>query len=563
MSAKLKLHISNKVYQSLRKNPATSPEKLKSLIQIGTVNGNNANMNISLDNLQNQLGISNSNDILAMKTDNVISKVYLGNDRANRKISFDIDRSVFVKDVLENINHPDIFTERKKVVVEYSSPNIAKPFHVGHLRSTIIGNFISNINKYLGHEVVRLNYLGDWGTQFGLLKVGVDLANLTDAQIKADPLKVLYDAYVNVNKMAKYDPKINEKAREIFTKLEKGELEDISSWKLFNKYTIDELSSLYKRLGVTFDEYNFESMYSAQNMKQVIDMLEKCKVIQADSDGKKVAMINDKKVSLIKSDGSMLYLTRDIAAALDRYGKYKFDQMLYVVDNSQSDHFNSLNNVLFKMDLPWAGRVKHVKFGRIRGMSTRKGTAVFLKDILNEAKELMQKNQVKSPTTRVPISDEHTSDILGITCVIVNDLKQRRQRDYEFDWNRVLQVQGDTGVRLQYTHCRLTSLERINNITPAETCNPEFLEQPEVMNLVIHLAQFNEILRRCHQELEACLLTVYLFHLCNYINKALKVLRVKDQDVHLAAQRMLLFSVAKETLRQGMEILGLQPLLEM
>lgn len=397
-----------KVYQTLRNNAATSPEKLKSLIEIEAVNGNNANMNISLDNLQKQLGISNSNDILAMKPDNVISKVYLGNDRANRKISFDIDRSVFVKDVLENINDPDTLTERKKIVVEYSSPNIAKPFHVGHLRSTIIGNFISNINKYLGHEVVRLNYLGDWGTQFGLLKVGVDLANLTDDQIKADPLKVLYDAYVNANKLAETDPKINEKAREIFTKLEKGELDDISSWKLFNKYTIDELSGLYKRLGVTFDEYNFESMYSAQNMKQVIDKLEKCKVIHADSDGKKVAMINDKKVSLIKSDGSMLYLTRDIAAALDRYAKYKFDQMLYVVDNSQSDHFNSLNNVLFNMDLPWAGRIKHVKFGRIRGMSTRKGTAIFLKDILNEAKELMQQNQVKSPSKLAILPTEHS-----------------------------------------------------------------------------------------------------------------------------------------------------------
>lgn len=357
-----------------------------------------ANICLSLDMLQKHVGISNCNNILAIKPDNVISRIYLGNDRANRIISFDIDRNIFIKDVLENIQHPDSLVHPKKIVVEYSSPNIAKPFHLGHLRSTIIGNFVANLHKHLGNYVTRINYLGDWGTQFGMLKVGVELANLTSEQIKADPLNLLYNAYVNANKLAETDSNIRERAREIFMKLEKGEVDDIENWKDYKQYTIQELDTVYKRLGVKFDTYNFESMYSAKDIQNVISLLETKKIIHLDSGGKKVAMIQDKPIPLIKSDGSMLYLTRDIAAALDRYNKYKFDQMLYIVDNTQSDHFNALHDVLFRMDLPWAGRIKHIKFGRIRGMSTRKGTAVFLKDILNEAQYIMKKNQIQSPS---------------------------------------------------------------------------------------------------------------------------------------------------------------------
>lgn len=357
-----------------------------------------ANMCLSLEMLQKHLGISNCNDILAMKPDNVISRIHLGNDRANRIISFDIDRNIFIKDVLENITIPDRSMEPKKIVVEYSSPNIAKPFHLGHLRSTIIGNFVANLAEYLGNSVTRINYLGDWGTQFGMLKIGVELANLTKEQIKADPLNMLYNAYVNASKLAEKDVNIRESARKIFMKLEKGETDGIENWKDYKQYTIQELDTVYKRLGVKFDTYNFESMYSAKDIQNVISLLEAKKIIHLDSGGKKVAMIQDKPIPLVKSDGSMLYLTRDIAAALDRYSKYKFDQMLYIVDNTQSEHFNALHDVLFQMDLPWAGRIKHIKFGRIRSMSTRKGTAVFLKDILNEAQDIMKKNQIQSPS---------------------------------------------------------------------------------------------------------------------------------------------------------------------
>lgn len=375
---------------------------MKPLIEVASVHSyekNFAKLHVPLDKLQKCLGISNTNDVLDITTDDVISKVHLDQDRANRKICFDIKNSIFIKDVLENINKPDRLPIKKKVIVEFSSPNIAKPFHVGHLRSTIIGNFVSNLNKFLGNEVVKLNYLGDWGTQFGFLKVGVDLRKLTDEQVREDPLQKLYDAYVHANKLAETDPEIGNQARKIFTELENGTLSDIDRWKTFSQYSLDQLKLMYERLGVTFDQYHFESMYNAQQLRKLVEKFEKFKILQNEPDGRRIVMLQEQKVPLIKSDGSMLYLTRDIAAAIDRFDTNKFDEMLYIVDNSQSDHFNNLKKILYRMDLPWAGRLKHVKFGRIRGMSTRKGTAVFLRDILNEAHELMLQSQKESEST--------------------------------------------------------------------------------------------------------------------------------------------------------------------
>lgn len=354
-----------------------------------------AKIYMPLDQLEKNVGLTNIDDILRIKSDEILSGVHLEEDLTQKKISFGIKNNIFMKDVLSNINKPDTLAIRKKVIVEFSSPNIAKPFHVGHLRSTIIGNFLSNLNKFLGNEVTRLNYLGDWGTQFGFLKVGLDLENLTDEAIKLRPLETLYDAYVKANKLAENDPEIINKARSVFSSMEKGDEKELKVWKRLTKYSKLELRHIYTRLGIMFDEYHFESMYSAKDIQDVIAVLEQRNTLM-NKDGKKVATVNDKEIPLVKSDGTMLYLTRDIAAAIDRYEKRKFDEMLYVVDGSQCDHFNNMMDILHHMDFPWADRLRHVKFGRIIGMSTRRGNAVFLKDILDEAHDLMKQNQVKS-----------------------------------------------------------------------------------------------------------------------------------------------------------------------
>ncbi|KAB0796940.1 hypothetical protein PPYR_11001 [Photinus pyralis] len=564
MSTKIKLYLGRKVIESLRQSPNINPVQLKPLIQIGNPpSDNHIEFYLPINAIEQYLGIASVNDILKIQPDDIIKNIHCVKDRANRKISFEINRDIFVKDVIENSAAPDVNLTPKNIVIEYSSPNIAKPFHVGHLRSTIIGNFLANLHTYLNHKVTRLNYLGDWGTQFGFIRVGVNKLNFTEEDIKQNPTQLLYESYVHANQLAESDPKISELARGYFAKLESGSEADLQVWRSYIDYTISDLQATYDRLGVKFDEYNYESMYNVSHIKSVLDALSSKKLLNVDTDGKVNVNVNDRNICLIKSDGSSLYLTRDLAAAIDRFSKFNFDQMYYVVENGQNDHFNSLKGLLHLMDVPWSDRIKHIKFGRIHGMSTRKGKVVFLRDLLNEIQDLMLEKQMESPNTKVPITNGEISDVLGVSCVIVNDLKQRRQKDYTFSWDQALQVQGDSGAKLQYTHCRLCSLEENSGAVPVQVCKPEFLEQPDVTALVRELARFPDVLHKAQSQMEACVLVSYLFHLCNYINRAFKTLQVKDQEPELASQRLLLFSSARDVLGQGMQILGLKPLTKM
>lgn len=387
---------------SLSKSTKFTPIELLPLIHIGNTTLNNSfELHVPLNALEDRLGVPNVNEILKIRPDDIIKNIETKKDRANRKISFEIDRGIFIQDVIENSPNPDLNLKPQAIVVEFSSPNIAKPFHMGHLRSTIIGNFIGNLNSFLNHKVTKLNYLGDWGTQFGFIKVGVDELKHTQEDIKNNPLRLLYESYVYANKLAEKDPQIAERARKEFNQLEKGAPEGLEYWKQYMQYSKNELEATYKRLGVVFDEYYFESNYSAKDIQSVIDDLNSRHIVQKDKDGKLSIEVNKRQVPVVKSDGSTLYLTRDIAAAIDRYNKYKFDKMLYVVDNSQSDHFNNLKAILHKMSFSWAHKLQHVKFGRIRGMSTRKGNAVFLRDILDECRDIMIKKQIESPSKKI------------------------------------------------------------------------------------------------------------------------------------------------------------------
>ncbi|CAH1112645.1 unnamed protein product [Psylliodes chrysocephalus] len=564
MSTKLKLYLGRKVIESLHKTTKLSPIELQPLIQIGnTVENDKIELNLPMNVLESQLGVTNVTEILKIEPDDIIKNIQLVRDRANRKIAFEIDKVIFMKDVMENCAQADLNFKPKNVVVEYSSPNIAKPFHYGHLRSTIIGNFIGNLNKFLKNQVTKLNYIGNWGTQYGFIKVGVNELNYSIEDIEKNPLKLLYQCYVHANSLAEKDPQILNKAKDIFSNLESGSEDELNYWRNFMNFSKNELIDTYKRLGIEFDEYHYESDYSSKDIKDVVELLRTKNIIHKDKEGKEAAQIGDRQVTVLKSDGSSLYLTRDIAAALDRYKRYNFDRMYYVVDNSQSDHFYALKNILYKMDLPWANRIVHVKFGRVKGMSSRKGSAIFLKDILDECKDIMAKKQIESPTTKTSINDDETSDILGISCVIINDLKRRRQKDYDFDWNKILQVQGDTGVKLQYAHCRLYNLEKNAGIMAANKCQPLLLFEPEAVNLMKEMAKFHDVLYTANEQLEAFVLVKYLFDLCNHINKAFKTLQVKGMPDDVAAQRLLLFNTARQVLKNGMTILGLQPLTKM
>ncbi|XP_053974638.1 probable arginine--tRNA ligase, mitochondrial isoform X2 [Hylaeus volcanicus] len=456
----------------------------------------------------------------------------------NNTILFNILRDKYIKTILES-NHsglipPLLIDNNKHVIVEFSSPNIAKPFHFGHLRSTIIGNCIANINDFLHNKVKKINYLGDWGTQFGLVQLGIELANIDDIQIQKDPLKALLKAYVTANELASSDPTISERARDIFTQLELGENTYYKKWQTFKHYTVQELEKTYKRINVSFDEYHWESMYSAINIKHIISLMEELQLLELDHEDRKVIPITESRnIPILKSDGSTLYMTRDIAAAIDRFEKYKFDAMYYVVDTAQNDHFLSLITILNKLKLPWANKLKHVKFGRVIGMSTRKDES------------------------------DNSSDILGISSVIIHDLKRRRTNDYKFNWDLILDMKGDCGAKLQYTHCRLTNLEYNSGATLVAECNPSLLKETEVDNLIILISKFDEVILKSYEQLEPCILTVYLFHLCHAVDKAFKTLRIKNQPPDLGNQRLLLFHTAKIILAEGMKLLGLTPLKKM
>ncbi|KAJ8948769.1 hypothetical protein NQ318_017938 [Aromia moschata] len=260
MSTKLKLYLGRKIIDCLHKSTKYSPSLIQPLIQIGQENGGKTELNVPLNVLERQLGC-----------------------------------------FLKTATFLDLNFKPKTIVVEYSSPNIAKPFHFGHLRSTIIGNFISNLNIFLRNKVTQLNYIGDWGTQFGFIKIGVEDLKYTPEAIQRDPIKLLYQSYVHANKLAEKDPAVLEKARSEFLKLERGSPDDLKFWKDYLSYTKMELQNTYSRLGVSFDEYNYESDYSTKDIQAIIEILRKKNIIHKEKDGKEVAVINERKVSVIKT----------------------------------------------------------------------------------------------------------------------------------------------------------------------------------------------------------------------------------------------------------------------
>ncbi|XP_033196769.1 arginyl-tRNA synthetase, mitochondrial [Bombus vancouverensis nearcticus] len=483
-------------------------------------------------------------------------------------IHFNVLRDKYIKQILEsNLSgvRPPLVDINKNIIVEFSSPNIAKPFHIGHLRSTIIGNCIANLNSFCQNQVTKINYLGDWGTQFGYVYIGMKMANIDNIEMQTDPIKTLYTAYVNANKLAKDDPSINESAKEIFRQLELEDNEVYKNWESIKHFTVLELERTYKRIGVTFDRYDWESMYTAKKINKIIDKMGEMQLLKLDNENRKVMPLSEEKsVPIIKSDGTSLYISRDIAAAIDRFERNKFDAMYYIVENGQTDHFTSLIQILNKMNLPWVNRLKHVKFGRVHGMSTRQGTVVFLEDILNKAKEIMKQKQLDAKTTKIPLDKiDETSDILGISGVIIQDLKQSRMNSYEFDWNLMLDMKGNSGIKLQYAHCRLCSLEELSGATLVKECDSSLLKEAEVDQLILLISQFDEVVLKSYEELEPCVLTIYLFHLCKAINIAWHKLSVKHQSNDLGNQRLLLFHIARITLAQGMKLLGLTPLEKM
>uniref|UniRef100_A0A2K5ZCG2 Probable arginine--tRNA ligase, mitochondrial n=1 Tax=Mandrillus leucophaeus TaxID=9568 RepID=A0A2K5ZCG2_MANLE len=480
-----------------------------------------------------------------LRCDTVVSEISTG----QRTVNFKINRELLTKTVLQQVIEDgskyglksELFSglPRKKIVVEFSSPNVAKKFHVGHLRSTIIGNFIANLKEALGHQVIRINYLGDWGMQFGKY------------------------VYVQVNKEAADDKSVAKSAQEFFQRLELGDVQALSLWQKFRDLSIEEYVRVYKRLGVYFDEYSGESFYREKS-QEVLKLLESKGLLLKTIKGTAVVDLSGNGDSssictVMRSDGTSLYATRDLAAAIDRMDKYNFDTMIYVTDKGQKKHFQQVFQMLKIMGYDWAERCQHVPFGVVQGMKTRRGDVTFLEDVLNEIQLRMLQNMASIKTTKELKNPQETAERVGLAALIIQDFKGLLLSDYKFSWDRVFQSRGDTGVFLQYTHARLHSLEETFGCGYLNDFNTACLQEPQSVSILQHLLRFDEVLYKSSQDLQPRHIVSYLLTLSHLAAVAHRTLQIKDSPPEVAGARLHLFKAVRSVLANGMKLLGITP----
>lgn len=402
------------------------------------------------------------------------------------------------------------------VTIDMSSPNIAKPFSMGHLRSTVIGHSLSFLLEKNGFQPVKINYLGDWGTQFGKLLVAYRLWG-NEKEVQESPIKTLLALYIRFHEEAERDDSLNDEGRAAFKSLEDGDAESLAIWEWFRTESLKEFQKIYDLLGVSFDSYQGEAYYN-DKMDPIVEALQNKKLLR-ESDGALVVDVGeDMPPCLIKkSDGATLYATRDITAALNRKETYDFVKSIYVVGNEQSLHFAQLKSVLKKMDYPWAETIQHVPFGLIlkdgKKLSTRKGKIILLEEVLNEAIQLAEANiEEKNPLLA---NKSEVAKAVGVGAIIFSDLKQHRKHDIEFDLEKMLQKEGETGPYVQYTHARACSILRkageIGTFQVEEVNNYEW-------EIIKYLEQFPFIVNRAADQLDPSLVAKYAVDLAQAFN---------------------------------------------
>lgn len=362
----------------------------------------------------------------------------------------------------------------KRVLIEYSSPNVAKELHIGHFRNTILGQSLFNIYKATGHDAISINHLGDWGSQFGKVAYGF-LKYGNEEEMRENPLQYLTKLYVRVTNEAEQDPGIEREARLLFKKIEEKDPELTALWKKFCDVSIEGLKRVYARLGVHFDHYVGESFY-VDKIEPLLAELKEKKLLEL-SEGAQVVQLGESMPPclILTSDGTSLYATRDLAAAIWRHERFRFDRCLYVVGNEQQLHLKQVFTVLKMMGYEWADQLVHVNYGLYRfkegKFSTRKGRVILAEEVLDEAREkaLTLINQ-KNPDLR---AKEEAAETVGVGAVVFNDLSTDRLKDVEFDWDRILDFEGDTGPYLQYSYARASSILRQAEAKGFKPVNPE------------------------------------------------------------------------------------------
>lgn len=445
------------------------------------------------------------------------------------------------------------------VTIDMSSPNIAKPMSMGHLRSTVIGNSIALILDKLNYHPVKINHLGDWGTQFGKLMVAYKKWG-SEADVKKDPITNLQKYYVKFHKLDKEHPELDEEAREWFKKLENGDEEATQLWQWFRSESLKSFMKVYDELGIKFDSYNGEAFYN-DKMDEILDLLEHKGLLQESKGAEIVDLGSDLPPALIKkSDGATLYITRDLAAALYRKRTYHFKKSLYVVGSEQSIHFEQLKAVLAKMGFTWAQDIEHIKFGLItangKKLSTREGRVILLENVLHDSVQLAQEQIAeKNPTLA---NKDQVAHAVGVGAVIFHDLKNNRTDNFDFNLEEVVRFEGETGPYVQYTHARAMSILR--------KAAPQAQDEAAVFDsdvddvtweILKQLANFPETVQQAAQLREPSVIAKYALRLAKSFNHYYAQTKVLVDDDQLAARLNLVQAVAI-VLKEALRLLGVQ-----
>lgn len=449
--------------------------------------------------------------------------------------------------------------EGNNVTIDMSSPNIAKPMSMGHLRSTVIGNALANITAKNGYVPVKINHLGDWGTQFGKLIYAYKTWGSAD-EVKADPIATLLRYYVEFHAKAKVDDTLNDEGRAWFKKLEDGDQEAHNLWQWFREESLKEFTEIYDRLGISFDSFNGEAFYN-DKMDKVIDLLED-KALLVRSQGAQIVDLSGINPNLTpamikRSDGATLYMTRDLAAAIYRKDTYHFTKSLYVVGGEQREHFTQMKAVLSLMGFDWADDIEHISFGLItfngKKMSTRKGDVVLLKDVLDDAHDLALKQiEEKNPTLN---NKDMVAEQVGAGAVVFHDLMNDRTNNFDFNLDEVVRFEGDTGPYVQYTNARAKSILR--KAGQMITTGDLSLTDSSTWDIITILNNFPATVRRAWDQREASIVAKYALTLSRAFNKYYANSKILTDDSQLNARLALVQSVTI-VLSESLRLLGVQ-----
>lgn len=466
-----------------------------------------------------------------------------------------------IKDVLtqkENYGHSDL-GKGKTIVLDFSSPNIAKPFHIGHIRTTVIGNSLYKIYDSQGYDTVRVNHLGDYGTQFGKLIVAFKLWGSKEA-VEANPIPELLKLYIQFHDEAEKHPEMEDEARAWFTKLENGDEEARELWQWFRDESLKEFSRVYDLLDIEFDSYNGESFYS-DKMARVIDIINE-KGILKESKGTNIVDLEEYNMPpalITKNDGSTLYMTRDLAAALYRKENYDFEKCIYVVGSQQSLHFQQLFKVLELVGFEWAKDMVHVPFGMVAleegTMSTRKGRVVFLEDVLKQAIEKTKETMLaKNPNA---LNVDEIAKQVGVGAVVFQELSNSRIKDYTFSWDRTLSFDGETGPYVQYTHARCCAVLRKANEEVTTDINYDLLNDVDSAEVLKVIASFNKNILNAMRKNEPHIITRFVLDLAQAFNKFYHDNAILVDDAELRKARLALVAATRQALENGLKLLGM------